>query len=115
MAERTNPQTKPVINGYDDHTAEHQSAAMAEQPFKNAIRAAILGADFEAFQVVGAAECERLGVVPRPKHAVAELPPGSSSFDSQSIFAWMRKVQPGDKAAVAQVRAITATANARVR
>lgn len=115
MADRTNPETNPVINGADDSIAVAQTAAMDAQPFNNAVRAVMLGQDFVAFREFGGVECERLGVVARPKHAVTDLPNGTSSFDSQSIFAWMRRVLPGDKTAVAQVRALTATAIARVR
>jgi hypothetical protein len=48
-----------------------------------------------------------------PAAAVAKMPEGSDQADLGSFKAWLDKLIPADKAAIAQVQAIDATAFAR--
>lgn len=111
MAERTQFQVDPILHDGKADSHPSSSIAMEPQAFANAIRAIKLargGAD--QMKRVGKMECTRLEVIPASRLAVAGLPEGSSQFDLQSIFTWMRRVQPGDTVAIEQIRALTATA-----
>jgi hypothetical protein len=57
---------------------------------------------------------ERLGIKSKPFHAVAGIPAGSDQFDGGSVVEWMSKVEKGDRAAVAQIRALDATLKIRL-
>ena len=48
-----------------------------------------------------------------PAAAVVKMPEGSDQADLGSFKAWLDKLTPADKAAIAQVQAIDATAFAR--
>jgi hypothetical protein len=57
---------------------------------------------------------EELGVQPDASKAVKGIPAGSDQVDTQSVMAWLRNVNRGDKAAIDQLISLNATAEARL-
>ena len=82
----------------------------------NSIIRMVQRADYDRVQWVVTATHEtlrRLKAKRVPTAAVTKMPDGSDQADLGSFKAWLDKLTPADKAAIAQVQAIDATAFAR--
>ena len=116
MAQRKNPETRAIRDSSQADDTIRVESKLPKRDMDRYCKFCFVGKSDGVSQLRDTAlvHLKRVNKKPNPKKAVSKLPVGSSQFNLQSLYRWMGKVRPEERAAVEQLVVLHATASRRL-